>query len=32
MASPAAMSEAAERMIVLGRLGAAWGVKGWIKV
>ena len=32
MAGPAAMSEAAERMIVLGRLGAAWGVKGWIKV
>ena len=26
------MTSAAERMIVLGRLGAAWGIKGWIKV
>ena len=32
MTGPAAMSDAADRMIVLGRLGAAWGVKGWIKV
>ena len=32
MRGPAAMSEAAERMIVLGRLGSSWGVKGWIKV
>jgi 16S rRNA processing protein RimM len=23
---------AAERMVVLGRLGAPWGIKGWIKV
>jgi len=26
------MPSAAERMIILGRLGASWGVKGWIKV
>ena len=32
MSGAAAMPGAAERMIVLGRLGSSWGVKGWIKV
>lgn len=26
------MPAAADRMVILGRLGAPWGIKGWIKV